>query len=194
MSTTYNPDKVLIDDATVPPTLIGSDEYTKRRDSIRRTLRNFSIDEFCTHEAGHRIYFKQIGMTTEPIGPTIKYENGVWDYWVVSIAAPKLTNSQLVDYRFLVKFARAAVAGGVFLEVLRHVPRKDNGDPDDCEMFKVYMKKAQDLGSTHSYNNPPRRWTKARFKVAADLRTGVVSQVEIFLTTEEIKRKCFPGL
>jgi hypothetical protein len=168
-------------------------EYHRRRRDIESYLRMpRAIEKFCTHETGHRIYFKQIGLTTEPVGPTIKYDNGVWDSWCVAVKSPKPSRSQLADQRFLIKFTRGAVAGGVFVEFLLGLPEAQNGDPDDWTLFKTYCKTAQDLSSTHTYNSPTRRWRKARVKVRADLEKGVVDANEICRIRAEIEHGCFP--
>jgi hypothetical protein len=196
MTGVFDPSKVIIDDHTVPNVMKCLEEYKWRREEIeaRLCLPN-AIEVFSTHEAGHIIYFKLANLPAPILfGPTIEYDGKRFSHCTVGVKPPDLENN--VGYftgKFMIRLARAAVAGGVFLEALMGYSEKDNGDADDWDLFERYCKTVQRYDTTRDYN-PPKRWRKARAKVKRDLDTNIITMTEIQNAKAEFRAQVFPSL
>ena len=193
MAYAFDPDKIVIDDHTVPDAMKKHPEYLRRRQDIKNVLHlPNALEKFCTHEAGHLIYLKRAGLPDpEFFGPTITYDGRNFDHCTIGVKPPDMKNSPgYFSGRFMIKLARVAVAGGVFSEELLHCSKEENGDSVDWDLFVEYCKNAQRHDTGRSYN-PDKRWRKARAQVKKDLDTQVITGNEIQSAKEEIKRKCF---
>jgi hypothetical protein len=190
----FDPEKVIIDDSRVLPVSMKDDaEYMRRRQDIERRLRApRAIETFCTHEAGHLIYFRRAGFTQfDFLGPTIAYDGKRFDDCLAAVNPPKLGRNHFYDDDFLIELARGAVAGGVFVEVRLHYPEIENGDGADWVLFENHCRRAQRQDVSRTFN-PEERWRQARDEVKADLENHVITDDEIQRAEDEVRHKCFP--
>jgi len=192
MTYVFDPDKVIIEEPTVPLARKEDDDYIWRRKEIESDLRmSNAMEKLCTHEAGHIIYMERAGLPKPSFfGPTITFDGKKFQHCTIGVKPFDLGSYHRTG-KSMVRLARAMAAGGVFLEVLFNCPRDKNGDSGDYALFEAECKKFYRDDLTRIYN-PPKRWTQARSKVRKDLEKNIIKEDAIERTKEEVMRECFP--
>ena|ERR1700733_10826395 len=127
--------KFLINESGIPLEERSNPEYQTKRNTLESTLNEPGfVDRACIHEAGHLIFFAEMGVTEFHYRvPYMESGGAGFDY---TPAAIRLKRSQRVDInsqQALFDLAKAAAAGGVFLRKLRD--QIDGRDSDDQVRF-----------------------------------------------------------
>jgi hypothetical protein len=93
-----------------------------------------AIELVSIHEAGHAIYWEKLGLTPQPVGPTISYnaDFDTWGFYVATIPSPSPTTLK-ANYHNLLAIAKSWTAGGAFVRYL--LKEDDAGDKDDRYRF-----------------------------------------------------------
>jgi hypothetical protein len=130
--------KFLINESGIPFRKRNNPEYQTKRNILESTLNEPGlIDRACIHEAGHLIFFAEMGVTEFHYQvPSMESNGAGFDY---TLAAIRLKPSQKVDIdnqQALPDLAKAAAAGGVFLHKLRD--QIDGRDSDDRIRFYLH--------------------------------------------------------
>jgi hypothetical protein len=157
-----------------------------------------AIDIFCTHEAGHLIFFRKAGFTRfEFLGPTMTYnslmpyedESQRYNYYIAAVRAPEILNIPRYDDSVLDALARGASAGEVFNEIRqqgRPVPIDKSSDFDG---FDDHCRRALRANGLIGYDAKG-RWNRARSEVKAYLENSI-NEAEIHAAIVEVKHGCF---
>ncbi len=141
------------------------------------------IKIFCLHEAGHLSYFEPIRKIIGPdtpklkfVGPRIFY-NGLKSEFEFNPAAIKTPfqecglqyTDEIMDH-----ITRGAVAGGIFLQELEHMPI--GGDSEDSVVFNTHfdLARGQNWMPTRS---KVRMWTDAQNEVRSNLQNETFKQL-----------------
>jgi hypothetical protein len=150
----------------------------KFKSAYRDMLENLTAPEFiptlCAHEAGHMIYFNQLGvMNFEPYPPTLKYDPTIDDYMghLAAIQPLNIPTYKPGEFtKWLYQIADAHAAGGVIARKL--MPSSDGGDQDDKERFKKLCEafnKDPNINGSLDFNT---LWKSAQERVAADIENS----------------------
>jgi hypothetical protein len=164
---------ISVDVSEVPPDKQTRPDFLSLKSQMEQALRVQSwIAAFCIHEAGHLIYFEQVGVTKYTINaPRIVFNDktGQFDGYMLSIqpeegAPPKDLDLQ----KYLNDVAKAHVAGSTFAKKLANAP--DAGDEEDRALFDQFCKMLEQkfLGTTIDRQDS---WNQAAREVLVDLRS-----------------------
>jgi hypothetical protein len=180
----------------VPPERQQSDErFFQSYEQMYNDVTNlYWVSAFCLHEAGHKLYFAEIGVTQfEYLPPTIKYNETIDDYdghyaafEVKDINPPE--NMPIDQAIWLL--ARGFAAGAELAEHLANAPR--NGEQKDrkrfgetCDAFlAAYPGLSIDRSSA---------WTQAKNAILQEMQNPANKEAA-FGTAEEIKAAIFPWI
>lgn len=147
------------------------------------------LDIYCAHEAGHIIYFLQMGAKDsefEYCGPTIYFDVAIGNFncFPCAVGKPKLPVRNNADLK---SFAKISVAGGVCEKALEG--STDTGDKDDRHKFRVAFAGALTDGIIPTQTEQD-MWEWAQAEVRLEL-ANESSKMEARRIAKDIKRKCF---
>jgi hypothetical protein len=172
-------------------------EYKRQRLELEHGLADAQIlESYYTHEAGHLYYFERAGFSGfEFYGPEMEYDPDImitdekdkYSYFPAAVRSPEFSKLQDCDENELCAIAKAAVAGGVFVEVF--LQSSERGDKQDYKDFKKVHLKMYKNDHTLGYD-PAARWAQAQIDVKTELQQ-LTDRTEIQLKIMEVKYECF---
>lgn len=163
---------IKIDVSKVPTDKQSRTDFLSLKAQMEETLTQQRwINAFCIHEAGHLIYFAQLGMTEYAyLGPRIEYngQQDSFDGFMASVQPQSKPNMDNINpAEFIATVAKAWAAGGVFAKGLTDVP--DQGDQGDRDGFN---RSCDSLKQRYSISfDSDSSWEQAQDGVLKDLRS-----------------------
>ena len=188
-----------IDEDGVLPKKREHPEYKRLYAKLEKELTaSNAIENFCAHEAGHLIFFKQAGFVKfDFYGPTMTYdafkpckdESERYDYFIAAIHSPEMQNIRHYDGDTLDRLAKGAVAGELFAEVRRGVIPPPVEKNHDFDSFDSHCRKALRFPYGVSYDAKG-RWLAARPRVKEYL-ADPTNETKIQAAIAEVRYECF---
>jgi hypothetical protein len=166
---------VTIDASGVPTDKLSHPDFLALKAEMEAALsRPAWVNAFCVHEAGHMIYFEQLGVTKFTFaGPRIIFKPpNTFDGMMAMVKpdnVPAITGSNQFQNNLNIA-ARAYVAGRVFTYKLTDAP--DAGEEEDRRNFTALCKAVEkSFGLPTGMINVGESWENAESEVLIDLRS-----------------------
>jgi hypothetical protein len=189
-----------INEDQVLPAKCEHDEYKRLYAKLQAELEaENALETFCTHEAGHLIFFRRAGFTKFDFeGPTMTYrlwltgesEADRYNYYLAAVHVPEVGRLRRYNNDDTLKeIARGAVAGEMFNEVRQNRPSVPVDKSSDYDGFNELCLRALRTDNSFGYDAPG-RWKRARDEVKDYLGSSAHEQ-EIQDAIVEVRFKCF---